>query len=144
MDDQHEATVAPTPWELPHQPDATGSLPPWVIEFTGRIHAPPPANEQPVSVLVRWRVIEIGGSRHLCGWCLDDDEGRVSSQIVDWNPAVCHAITRSGRRYVLQGPPGRDPDAEYVLATWLALNGWTAELVQDVTPVSHSALGRQD
>jgi len=96
-----------------------------VIEMTGGVHQPPAVGDEPVCTLVRWRMIEVDGQRHCVGWSLEDGEGRVSSPVVTWDSASRSGVTRSGRRYVLCGDPGRDADADYVLGCWLKRNGWT-------------------
>jgi len=60
---------------------------------------------------------------HLVGWAEEAREGRVSSPVVHWEARALQAVTESGRRYALVGPPGFDPDATYVWTRWLRLNG---------------------
>lgn len=64
-------------------------------------------------------------TRHLVGRA--DWEGRVCSEIVKFDTQDLRATTKSGRVYKLEGPPGRDLDAEYVFGIWLQGTGYTQE-----------------
>lgn len=80
-------------------------------------------DEQPAITLVRWRVLEITegpckGQRHLNGYCLENREGRASTQIVSFFPEMRICVTMSGRRYHLLGPSGFDDDGQFVWETW--------------------------
>lgn len=96
-----------------------------------------PTDVQPTVTLVRWRILETTDRRewHCCGYCPENAEGRVSTAIQEFDRQARTAITRSGRLYRLEGPPGVDPDAEYVLQGWL-----TYGRVKDVTDVTERAL----
>jgi len=88
--------------------------------------------QQPNLTLVDWRVIETNKEeRHFIGQCLESIGGRVSSAIQDFDQKSMRGVTRSGRVYQLQGPPGMDPDAIYVLNAWLRVN--KVEMTKDVT-----------
>lgn len=77
----------------------------------------------PQVVLSFWRVFELpSGHRHLCGFNTRLGEGRVSSCIVEWHPDTLTGVTRSGRIYQLQGPPGDHSDAWYVWQKWCVIN----------------------
>lgn len=81
-----------------------------------------PVSVEPVTVLSRWKLVQITGndgrrSRHLVGRA--DFEGRVCSAIVSIDLAAMRVTTISGRVYELDGPPGRDSDADWVFAGWL-------------------------
>lgn len=96
----------------------------------------PPVSEQPKIILARWRVVEVYNKksqveRHFIGYNVEDQEGRVSSAIQDFDPETALGITRSGRAYHLIGDPGRDPDGEYVWNNWAKINLFTDE--KDVT-----------
>jgi hypothetical protein len=54
------------------------------------------------------------GARHFVGYSRDSFDGRVSTQIVEFDIDGRTARTASGRRYVLMGPSGYNADAEYV------------------------------
>ncbi|MGY3581980.1 hypothetical protein ACVIGB_001097 [Bradyrhizobium sp. USDA 4341] len=87
------------------------------------VHLVPPVNVEPETVLTRYRVFELpAGTRHFCGYVDSAFEGRVSSGILSWDPDTMIGITRSGRRYRLEGDPGMHPDALYVWGRWKDLN----------------------
>ena len=75
---------------------------------------------------------EDGPTRHLVGWCRDVHRGaRVSSEIAAFDTATRRVLTRSGRVYVLDGPPGFLPDARYTWETWLA--NYQATVLRELT-----------
>ncbi|ANB77352.1 hypothetical protein AYM40_35340 [Paraburkholderia phytofirmans OLGA172] len=74
-----------------------------------------PLTEEHDIVLIRWRVLRAdNGTDRLVGARLDDFDGRVSSALTEFDRERMVATTRSGRVYLLQGPPGYNADAEYV------------------------------
>ena len=84
------------------------------------IHPIEPVSVQPFSVMTNWRVFQLRGptgrrSRHLVGRA--GGEGRVCSALASLDLLTLTAISGSGRFYRLPGPPGHDPDAQYVLDT---------------------------
>lgn len=87
-------------------------------------------SEQPSLTLVRWSVREIqdakGTARVLVGFCVENREGRTSSELasIDHDTLVC--TTATGRSYRLQGAPALDSDAEYVFERWCAINQVTS------------------
>lgn len=84
-----------------------------------------PVADAPVIALRAWRVMETeSGERHFVGTRPDRGTGRVSSTIVEFDARTHIGKTRSGRRYVLEGPPGPDAsgDSEYVWAAWCQVN----------------------
>lgn len=88
--------------------------------------------EVPEVALVRWRVFETeGGERHFVGTRPDRGTGRVSSAIVEFDARTCVGITRSGRRYVLDGAPGASVEGELTWAGWCQVNRVTG--YRDVT-----------
>lgn len=92
------------------------------------LHSAPSVASEPDVALTRWQVRQVGpaGTRHCVGWA--EYEGRVTSSVVHFEPESRTATTRSGRRYRLEGPPGVDPDAEWVWSWWSDANGvrfWT-------------------
>ena len=96
------------------------------------IWKPAPVDEVPELVLVRWMLIQLpDGNVHAVGWNTVEGEGRVSSPLKEVDTDARCAVSRSGRRYVLRGPPGHDSDALYVFQAWLALNRLTTW--EDVT-----------
>jgi hypothetical protein len=81
------------------------------------IHAYPDSDHQPKAILTSWQVMQgVDGnglrSRHLIGRY--EFEGRVSSALVSFDLVKLDGMTRSGRHYILVGPPGRDDDAQWV------------------------------
>ena len=81
-------------------------------------------SERPRITLERWAVYETERSEHhFVGYSLETRSGRVSSAIVSYDSKTQTGVTRSGRLYVLTGPPSIDEDAEYVWACWSLLNG---------------------
>ena len=99
-----------------------------VVVTPGYIHRIVPVDIQPVTVMTCWRLVQVGcvrskRTRHLIGRA--DGEGRVTSAIVNFNLHTLQATTKSGRLYVLEGPAGRDLDADYVFDLWLRGQGIT-------------------
>ena len=83
-----------------------------------------PVGVEPVTVMSRWKLVEVRNavgrrSRHLVGRA--DYEGRVCSAIVSIDLEALRMTTQSGRVYVLEGPPGRDSDADWVFGRWLKI-----------------------
>ena len=67
-----------------------------------------PVEEQPEVSLMSWAVFEVTHpdgkvKRHFAGYNIVDDEGRVSSFIVEWDPEKRRGRTESGRIYELVG-----------------------------------------
>ena len=98
------------------------------------IHPIKPVSVQPFSVMTHWRVFQVRGSlgsrsRHLVG--RSGGEGRVCSALAKLDLTSLTAVSRSGRFYRLEGPPGQDPDATYVWEQWTRLNRTTH--IRDMT-----------
>ncbi|SDC62618.1 hypothetical protein SAMN05216345_10355 [Cupriavidus sp. YR651] len=78
---------------------------------------------EPEIELRHWSVYETErGERHFVGQAADSATGRVSSAIQKFDRTSRVGVTRSGRRYVLQGEPGFDPDAMHVWNVWSMVN----------------------
>lgn len=81
-------------------------------------------DEQPVITLVRWRLSKICEEgykcRYLNGYCKENMTDRISSPIALFNEKGMVCVTMSGRIYRLEGPPGFEPDADFVLGIWSA------------------------
>ena len=93
-----------------------------------------PVDEEPQIVLRNWSVREIhDGDRHFVGYHDAGFEGRVSSKILEFDPAKGRGKTRSGRVYQLEGEPGYHADAEYVWGIWSAINQVKDANYKDVT-----------
>ena len=102
----------------------------------------PPVSQEPVTVLLRWRVVEIAGVVRLLGWNRTGGEGRLSSKLVGIDPNARGGLTQSGRIYVLEGPSGFDADAEWVLERWLRRHDVPMAEVRDVTNEVEAFLGK--
>ena len=86
--------------------------------------------EEPEVLLSDWQVVEIpGGTRHFVGYNQSLREGRVSSMIVEFDPATRTGITSSGRVYRLLGEPGENQDALWTWTGWCRVNGVTSATV---------------
>ena len=91
-----------------------------------------PVIEQGALTLSDWRVIEQpDGERHLVGYCLENNEGRVSSPVLDLEQKALRVTTSAGRLYLLSGAPGLNPDAMYVWDQWIKM--YSIESWSDVT-----------
>lgn len=96
----------------------------------------PPVSAQPEISLSRWSVKETSsGERHFVGYNLGEHEGRASTAVRCFDPETLTGVTESGRVYHLVGPPGNDPDAEWVWSHWadcqhLQWRDVTSEFVQ--------------
>jgi len=101
------------------------------------IWAPASINEEPEITLIRWSVMALeDGSRHFVG-ARDDNTGRVSSAIREFDRKTMTGRTRSGRVYRLKGHPGFDADAYYVWQIWCMHNdiapGTYANVTEEMT-----------
>lgn len=78
----------------------------------------PSVDSQPDIVLTDWSVVRISADdQHwdvILGWCELNRCGRVTTPVMAFDGEQGIAITRSGRRYQLAGPPGKCDDAYYV------------------------------
>lgn len=88
----------------------------------GGVHPVAPVRQEPVTVMSVWRLQQMNWAsgertRHLVGRA--NNEGRVCSDIQQFELQTMTAITRSGRYYRLVGAPGYDSDALYVFNVWL-------------------------
>lgn len=86
------------------------------------VHPVAPVSREPVTVMSVWTLVQVNWdsgerSRHLVGRA--NGEGRVCSDIHQFDLKAMTAITRSGRQYRLVGDPGRNRDAFYVFEVWL-------------------------
>jgi hypothetical protein len=74
-----------------------------------------PVDVQPHVTLECWRVRETTLSqRHFVGYCVGNQEGRVSRAIQSFDTVTGVGVTSSGRRYLLSGWPCFDGDAERI------------------------------
>lgn len=106
-------------------------------DIQGGVWACAPVSERPQVTLTDWRVFEVPlpgqtkCTRHFVGYNPSDREGRVSSPIVQFDPATMCGVTKSGRVYALRGRAGWNSDADYVWNSWKHINSVTDAL--DVT-----------
>jgi ATP-dependent Lon protease len=96
------------------------------------IWRPAPVSEEPELVMVNWQVFRVKGdfdglgeTDHLMGSISNRGGGRVTSPIKHFDRESMKIVTRSGRVYHLQGPPGFSDDGEYVRQVWLNHAGLT-------------------
>jgi len=74
---------------------------------------------QPLITLKRWRVRETSsGQQYFVGYCVENNENRVSSAIQSFDRGTGVGVTASGRRYLLLGSPCFDGEAR---RTWREL-----------------------
>lgn len=103
----------------------------------------PDVGTQPVVTLVAWGIFEMpGGSRHFCGVHAGgpSGKGRVSSEVVGFDPGTMTGMTGSGRLYRLEGPPCQGGDAGLIRDAWLAAHGIDPDLA---VPVEVDAVARR-
>lgn len=109
-------------------------------------YSTPPVADQPQINLARWRIMQTeSGDHHFVGYNIDDQEGRVSTVVLQFDVERRLGITSSGRVYELHGPPGLDPDAGYVWHVWKAVNHVTkAEDITEDVLSGHATVGRAE
>lgn len=83
---------------------------------------------EPDTVLRAWQAFMVSGNFDGTGDTLHfigeaQNGGRVCSPVQHLDNVKRIAITRSGRRYHFEGPPGVNKDAQYVWQRWIAHNG---------------------
>ncbi len=82
-----------------------------------------PVTQEPEVLLSDWQIVEIpAGTRHFVGYNQGLREGRVSSTIVEFDPATRTGITESGRVDRLVGEPGEHQDALWTWTGWMRVN----------------------
>jgi len=94
--------------------------------------------DAPHIVLTKWSVYEtpIRGedepwTRHIVGYSKEHGAGQASAAIVAFDPLRRVALTKSGRLYRLDGPPGHSLAGNLVWQRWKLLSGVAKE--KDVT-----------
>jgi hypothetical protein len=78
-------------------------------------------------ILSRWAFLRAGSGICLAG-AEDGEHWRVSSSVMDFDPAGMEAITSSGQRYRLEG----DAEPGYAMSAWLRARlseAWDADVV---------------
>lgn len=97
----------------------------------------PPVEKNPIVHLVRWRVYRlVAGAENwdiLNGWDVENACGRCSTPVMEVDVRSRMVLTRSGRRYVLEGGPGFDDDALYVFEARFGPSDGTGLARKDVT-----------
>ena len=98
-----------------------------VVAISGGVHPVPSLTMQPNVQLTQWSMKECENSegvisRHFIGYDCMYQEGRVSSDITEFDPVKFKGKTGSGRGYELCGPSGQNADANYVWAKWKHIN----------------------
>lgn len=82
-----------------------------------------PVNEQPELTLDPWSIYELpDGDRHFVGWVIENQAGRVSSRIDEFDVKTMCGVTATGRVYNLRGHPAGSCDAEYTWHLWRGIN----------------------
>lgn len=97
-----------------------------VLGISGGVHAVASVTDVPQVRLIQWSIKECERkdgrrTRHFIGYDADGREGRVSSSILEFDPERKRARTSSGRVYELEGPAGRNRNADYVWEVWMLL-----------------------
>ncbi|CAB3755470.1 hypothetical protein LMG29542_02602 [Paraburkholderia humisilvae] len=68
---------------------------------------PPPGEGPEIAFLKRWSIREIeGGGRYLVGWCVANRDGRVSTEIVEFDADARRARTKRAVDMYLLARPG--------------------------------------
>jgi hypothetical protein len=113
-----------------------------VLRRTPSIDLMRSARDTPVVHLAKWQVAELIsiGARHVWGYDLEAREGRASSLLAEFNPATASLRSATGRRYQLVGPPGFDPEGEFVWLTSLSIHGLAHADVLSVTDDAWQAI----
>jgi hypothetical protein len=93
----------------------------------------PDIEVEPFIALINWMVFDYHGEQHIAGYNFKDDEGRVSSKIVEWDYPNRQATTNSGRIYKLLGIPQLSDSAKYVFERWAIINIVSVEDLKDVS-----------
>lgn len=100
----------------------------WII---GGVWKTPSVTEMPTYIIVRWRILAVthngNTTHHFVGFNEERMEGKVSSNILEFDPVTHKGRTNSGRIYELKGETGYDDDAQYVLEQWVRLAGITLD-----------------
>ena len=97
-----------------------------------------PIAVRPSITLRNWQVFVVTGctksdkqTMHWVGFNVEEEEGRVSSNMVEYDMKTRCGKTKQGRVYALQGPPGLEGDGAHVWEMWLAIN--EIAVVVDIT-----------
>jgi hypothetical protein len=97
-----------------------------------------PSNAGGAVMIVRWSVYEIETfGVCLVGHVLCDGGPRLTSPVMSWDHKRRVATTRSGREYVLIGPPGKDEDAEHLAS--VRVLAWAGKARRKIHVLDRSA-----
>lgn len=87
--------------------------------------SPRALQDEPEITLINWQAYEVRWHRvgnlktiHFIGDCMGLPGGRVSSSIQTFTKSTRKGISRSGRAYILSGPPGHSIEAENIWDDW--------------------------
>jgi len=112
-----------------------------LLGIEGGLTPQPSVGAQPMATLIQWQALKTpAGAIHLVGYCTERREGRASTEVIIFDAVAKKCTTKSGRRYVLSGPPGRNSDAAWVWEQFAAANA-IADVV-DVTSEFEAELAR--
>jgi len=81
--------------------------------------------EQPSVVIYDWTIKKTDKGEYFVGTEAGGRNGRVSTQIVEFDEAKMVGKTKSGRIYQLKGPSGYSSDGEYVWSYYKERNQLT-------------------
>lgn len=101
-----------------------------LVEATS-LWKPVSVTDEPETRLQQWQVYQVKANLqnlgdtihfvgHTGGW---HGEGRVCSPVLQYDKDTHRGVTKSGRIYELDGPPGFNSDAMYVWNRWLGMMG---------------------
>lgn len=107
-----------------------------ILGITGGIHTVASVEDEPEIILSHWSIRECDRrdgrrTRHLVGYNMAGQEGRVSSAIEEFDPDRLRVRTGSGRVYELVGKSGTHVDSDYVWEQFLYIQH--AKNAADVT-----------
>ena len=107
-----------------------------IVGITGGMHTVASVAEEPEIQLSVWSIRECDRrdgrrTRHLVGYNIAGQEGRISSYIEEFDPDRLRVRTGSGRVYELLGKSGTHVDSEYVWEQFLYMQH--AENPMDIT-----------
>lgn len=99
-----------------------------LIGAIGGLTSQPSPDFLPVATLIQWRLLRpSSGAVHLIGYCLEHNEGRVSSSVLSVDATSRQCVTKSGRVYRVLGPSGHDRHGDWVWKQVMNCTGLTVE-----------------
>ena len=121
----------------------------FVNKFEERAWHSAPVSETPLVVLVGWHVFEVKlpdrteRTRHFAGTTAREGHGKVSTPIVEFDPATWRGVTESGRVYQLENSAGLDINVTLAWDAWIRVHAAT-DLVDVTAEIKELALRRLD